>query len=59
MAEQPSSNPVVKKTRLHAFPGWTVRRYENGWYDGAHDGLAVTPLVETFQDVLVLVKAQK
>lgn len=49
MAPQ-SKNPVVKTTTLRAYPGWVVREYQDGTYDGAQtNGPAITIGAETFQ----------
>ena len=33
--QAPSRNPVARTYALSAFPGWTIRRFEDGPYDAA------------------------
>ena len=33
--QAPSRNPVARTYALSAFPGWTIRRFEDGTYDAA------------------------
>lgn len=49
-------NPVVKVTPLRAYPGWAVRQYRNGKFDGTN-GSALTRGCDTFQEVVVEVKS--
>lgn len=40
-------NPVVKETRLDAYPGWYVREYADGTFDAENDR-ALSPVEATF-----------
>lgn len=51
-------NPVVKSTALRAYPGWTVRAYADGTYDGAQtNGLGLTIVVDSFSEAVAEVRA--
>jgi len=50
-------NPVIKETRLQAYPGWVVRQYQDGWYDGT-DGRGLTIGCHSFQEVVAEIRGQ-
>jgi hypothetical protein len=44
-------NPVVKTTRLRAYPGWVVREYQDGMFD-ATNNVGLTRGVRSFRDAV-------
>jgi hypothetical protein len=51
-------NPVVRETKLSAYPGWTVRKYRDGMYD-ATDGIGLTLGLPTFAEVVAEVRKEE
>lgn len=53
-------NPVVNSDRLHRYPGWEIREYADGQFDAASlRGPALSPMVDSFNEALAWVKAQR
>jgi hypothetical protein len=49
------TNPVVKRTELRAYPGWTVREYADGKFD-ASGKVALSPGYDTFAEAVGFAK---
>jgi hypothetical protein len=49
LARQP--NPVVYRVELTIHRGWTLRKYADGCWDGAHT-LGLTPVFDTWQEAI-------
>lgn len=51
------TNPVIKTTALRAYPGWSVREYTNGMFDGDWSaGPGCTPGFDTFAGVVQFIR---
>lgn len=55
--DETQRNPIIARTPLSAYPGWTVREYADGMFD-AESGIALTQGRETFGEVIADVRAQ-
>jgi hypothetical protein len=49
-------NPVVKRTALRAYAGWTVREYADSMFDCSGPGIALSPGYETFAEAVGFAK---
>lgn len=55
-----AENPVVKTTTLRAYPGWIVRTYQDGTFDGAEvNGPGVTIGYRSFSDVVAQIRGRE
>lgn len=51
-------NPIVRETPLTRYPGWVIREYANGMYDGASvKGPALTEGCDSFTGAVAKVRA--
>ena len=51
-------NPVIKTTPLRAYPGWIVREYADGMFDGTN-GIGLTLGCKTFAEVIACIKQDR
>ena len=50
-------NPVIRRTQLNAYPGWVVREYADGMFDGVKVGtIAITAGCNSFQEVVAIIR---
>lgn len=50
-------NPIVKTTALRAYPGWTVREYANGMFDGDWTrGPGCSPGFDSFAETVAWIR---
>jgi hypothetical protein len=49
------SNPIVARTPLRAYPGWTVRRYQDGMFD-CTNGVGLSPGCQTFREAVAFAR---
>lgn len=55
-----AKNPVVSQSVLRAYPGWVVRKYRNGQWDGAQlNGTGVTIGCSSFPQVVAEIRASQ
>lgn len=59
MTTTPAPNPVVRTTPLRAYPGWVIREYADGTYDGADlNGPGLTTIASRWHQALGYVRQQ-
>lgn len=50
-------NPIIRRTRLRAYPGWIVREFADGMFDAIDtNSVAMSPGERSFADALYFVK---
>jgi hypothetical protein len=56
MTSTTNPNPVIRRTALRAYPGWTVREYADGMFDAAHAVVGIAQGCDSFTDAVEAVR---